>query len=111
MTQSGFEKHEELITAWSKGAIIEYKGKFGNWYRTSEPKWNEAIEYRIVQFQPKPYERVLVLDREFKWHEKTFAGWDGPYPLTIVENSNDIPSAGNIYIEVEDWEAVKPLNN
>ena len=111
MTVTGFKKHRKLIEAWANGADIQYwNHDYKAWIDIETPSWVYTDRYRVKRYEPKPYERVLVLDLNGKWYEKIFVGWDGAYPLTIVENKKGEPVIELGHLKLEDWEAIKPLN-
>ena len=47
MTREGYNKHKELVDAWSKGAEIQYHSEDEGWVYTENPTWDLNIEYRI----------------------------------------------------------------
>ena len=47
MTREGYNKHKELIEAWSNGAEIQYHSEDKGWLTTENPRWIFNLEYRI----------------------------------------------------------------
>jgi len=61
----------------------------------------------IEEYQPSKGESVLVkYTDQTKWYKRTFVGWQGPYPLTIMEKNGEYVREGASLL-LELWDDIK----
>lgn len=58
-------KHAEIIKAWADGVEIEIRYPGEQWFKSSNPTWDDKLEYRIKPVEPeKVYPRTRMTREE-----------------------------------------------
>lgn len=66
MTREEYNKHKELIEAWSNGAKIQYYYKIlEEWLDVENPSWNIDIKYRIKSTTKIEFKDCSFNDKEY----------------------------------------------